>query len=255
MHDYIFCEEDCLRYAITKYCDGVGVYCHSNPKRQKCSLCSARKVPAEKMLIKDKPLPTLPLATDARLSLKRKRHGPGDGSAFTSLMDDAKDRKAKREGEGLEFVATFQMALSIFNSSCAYCIMTNVEGGPQHTLVACPNLKSQWSNYRDWKTSIRYPEKFANKSCFFCHIPRIGNLLHENIGKASECDHPDIVPVVAFCIYVNHELQAAAADHFSTKWKTLKAYGEWLATPPTDGSLTHISGVFLWYAKRQYNVF
>lgn len=252
MHDYAFGGADCLRYTITKYCDGVGVHCQSNPKCRKCSMCS-KKAPGEKLLIKDKPLPIHP-TTPTHLSLKRKRYGPGDGSAFRALMEAAKDRKVNREVGGIEYVAMFEMALSFFDLSCAYCIIKGA-AGPHHTLTCCQSFKPLWEKYREWKNSIRYPEKFLNKSCFYCHIPRINNLLHQNVGKASDCVHPDIVPVVAFFVYLDQELHGAAQAHFGTKWKSLKEYGEWLAKVPTDGSLTYISGVFLWYAKRQFNVF
>jgi superfamily II DNA helicase RecQ len=249
MHDYVFKESDCLRYAITKYCDGVGVFCHSNPERQKCSVCRKQKVP---FIVKEKPVPAV--ITSAQISLKRKRHGPGDGSAFMALMEAAKDRKAKREEEGIEYVEMFKMALAFFDS-CAYCLMQNVVG-PHHTLTTCRNFTSQWQKYKDWKkNSIHYPEKFLNKSCFFCHIPRIGNLLHQNVGKTSDCVYPDIVPVVAFCVYLDGELHTAAEAHFESKWKSLEEYGKWLTTFPKDGNLTNISGVFLWYTKQHFNVF
>jgi len=252
MHDYVFIEEDCLRYAITNHSDGKGVYCHHDQKRQKCSLCAIQNPAAEKFLSRKISPPTL--ATSSNSSLKRKRHGPGDGSAFTALMEAAKDRKAKREGENIEYVAMFEMALALFNSSCAYCLMKNASAGP-HTLTACPKFGQLWEQYKEWKNSIRYPEKFLNKSCFYCHIPRIGNLLHENVGKPSDCVHPDVVPVVAFGVFLDRGLHSEAAAHFETTWKSLRDYGKWLAMPPTDGSLTHISAVFLWYTKRQFNVY
>jgi ERCC4-related helicase len=254
MHDYAFSEDTtCLRYAITRYSDGVGVYCNSDPKRQKCTLCLTPKPTAGENShithIRDQPLPII--TPSHNHSLKRKRR---DGSAFTALMDAARNRKAKREKAEIDYVESFQLALAIFNSSCAFCFMKDA-AADAHNLMTCPSLKSQLDNYKKWKSSIFYPKKFLNRSCFFCHIPRIGNLLHEKVGKPSDCDYPDVVPVVAFGVYIDPELRAAAAAYFGTNWKTLGDYGKWLTTYPKDRHLTYISAVFLWYTKRHFGVF
>jgi superfamily II DNA helicase RecQ len=251
MHEYAFGENTtCLRYAITRYCDGVGVYCYSDPKRQKCTFCMTIKITAtNKTRIIDQPLPFL--TTFPKLSLKRKRH---DGSAFTALMEDAKNRKMNRAKSELDYVENFEKALAVFNSSCAFCLMKD-EAASAHILTSCPNFKSHWDKYRSLKNYIRYPEKFLNKSCFFCHIPRIGNLLHEKVGNPVDCDHPDVVPVIAFGVYVDEGLRADAAAHFGTDWKSLIDYGRWLTTYPKDGHLTYISAIFLWYVKTHFSLF
>jgi hypothetical protein len=173
MHDYVFTEQDCLRYAITRYSDGVGVYCHQDPVRQKCSLCQIKN-PNPKSLRKDPSL-LISSISGPSSSLKCKRHGPGNGTAFTELMEAAKARKAKYAEENIAYVAMFEMALGVFNASCAYCLIEN-KGSEYHALTLCPNFKSRWDQYKNLKNSIRYPEKFNNKSCFFCHIPRVGTL-------------------------------------------------------------------------------
>lgn len=251
MHNYVFKEADCLRYAITKYCDGVGVYCYNDPKRQICSLCIA-KSPAEKQsLHKDQPLPTL--IKSSKSSLKRKRNEPGNRLAFISLAENARKRKARREEGKLEYAAKFEMALGIFNSSCAFCLMKDVT--ESHGLTECPNFQKMWDAYKTFKKSIRYPPQFPNKSCFFCHVPLLSNLLHPEFGKPSHCAHPDVVPVVAFVVFLNPELHRKAETHFGVGWKSVKDYGKWLVMPPSNGSLTHISDIFLWYTKDKFDVY
>ena len=169
-------------------------------------------------------------------------------------METTIDHKVKQEVGGIEYVAMFKMALAFFDLLYAYCIVKGV-AGPNHTLTRCQMFKLLWEKYKEWKNSIHYPEKFLNKSCFFCHISCINNLLHQNVGKASDCVHPDIVPVVAFIVFLDVELHGAAQAHFKINWKSLKEYEEWLVKFPTNGNLTNIARVFLWYAKRQFNVY
>jgi superfamily II DNA helicase RecQ len=252
MHDYVFNEAGCLRYAITKYCDGVGVYCYNDPKRQRCSLCAAKSPAEQQSFHKDQPLLT-PIKS-SKSSLKRKRNEPGNGLAFTALAEAARKRKARREEGKIEYVATFEMALGIFNSSCAFCLMNNAAAG-SHGLTECPKFKKLWDIYKTFKNSIHYPPNFPNKSCFYCHVPLISNLLHPDFGKPSHCSHPDVVPVVAFEVYMNPELHKKAKTHYGVSWKSVKDYGKWLVMSPTNGSLTHISDVFLWYTKDKFNVY
>lgn len=249
MHNFVFKEEDCLRYAITKYCDGVGVYCYNDPKRQRCSLCTLKSPAKQKSLHEDQPLPT-PIKSQS--SLKRKRNETGNRLAFITLAENARKRKARREEGNLGYVARFEMALGIFNASCAFCLMKDVT--ESHVLTECPKFQNMWDAYKTFKNYIRYPQKFPNKSCFFCHVPLLGNLLHPYFGKPSHCSHPDVVPVVAFGVFLNHELHMKAETHFGVSWKSMKDYGKWLVIPPNNGSLTHISDIFLWYTKDKFNV-
>jgi hypothetical protein len=251
MHQYVFEENNCLRYAITSYCDGVGVYCYSDPKRQKCSLCAAKTIAQRQTQIRDKPLfvPTTP----NKLSLKRKRRGPGDGSAFLALSETARNRRATHAQNKIEYVLHFNRALAIFNSSCAYCLVKK-QTPEAHNLTSCPEMKPLWSSYREWKHSFNYPKKFPNKSCFFCHIPCVADLLHPEVGKSSDCIYPDIVPVVAFRISLDAKLKSAGENHFRTSWKTTYDYSRWLIQVPKDGSPTHISALFLWYTKMYFDI-
>jgi len=238
MHDYVFQEADCLHYAITKYCDGVGVYCHDDHKWQKCSLCATKNITQRKKYWGDQPLSLI--TNSFKSMLKCKHHQLDDGSPFVALSKVAKSCVAQRELEKIEYIACFDKALAIFNSSCAYCLMKNQAAG-SHTLMACPGIKSVWTKYREWKASI-------------CHIPQIGDLPHDKIGKPEYCAYPDIVPVVAFRIFLDSELHKAASIHFKTNWKNLIEYSKWLVLLPSDGTLTHISSVFLWYIQTYFNI-
>ncbi|KAF8957928.1 hypothetical protein BDZ97DRAFT_1924184 [Flammula alnicola] len=252
MHDFIFEEMQCLRYAITKYCDGVGAYCHDDPKRQLCSLCSSQRPDKTQRPVEDQPLQGM--TTYNSPSRKRKRQGPGDGSAFILPMERAKKLKADREIEQLNYITNFQMALSIFNASCALCSLSNPSAKP-HSLTQCPTFAQSWSTYKVWKKSIKYPLKFPTKSCFFCHIPQIGDLLHRQVGSASACEYPDVVAPIAYTVFHDKELCCDAEQHFGTQWNTIQAYAQWLAQKPVKDHLTNISAVFLWYANSRFNLF
>ena len=55
MHEYITGQVDCLHFAITSFCDGAGVYCYNDDKRQKCSFCRLQRNTTNKK--KDQLLP------------------------------------------------------------------------------------------------------------------------------------------------------------------------------------------------------
>ena len=175
MHKYVFEETDCLRYAITRYCDGVGVYYYDDTKRQKCSLCAAKTIVQRQTYHGDQHLSesTIPV----NFSQKRKQCGPGDGSTFLALSEAAKNRRATHAQDKIEYVLRFRKGLASFNSSCAYCLMKNQAAGA-HNLTSCPGMAQLWDQYKAWKHSIKYPKKFPNKSCYFCHIPHVDDLLH-----------------------------------------------------------------------------
>ena len=251
MRDYVFVESNCLRHAITSYCDGVGVYCYGDSRRQPCSLCVAKTKAQRQTYGQDQPLsvPTIPVI----FSQKRKRQGPGDGSAFVALSEAAKTRKMTNAQNTIEYVLHFHKALSIFNSSCAFCLVKN-KGTQAHILTCCPSMIPIWDAYKKWKKSINYTPKFRTKSCFFCHLPLVGDLLHQDFGNISNCTYPDIVPIVAYHIFLDPHLHKSAESAFGTSWKSIKNYSQWLVTLPTDGSPTYISALFLWYTKLQFDI-
>ena len=241
MIDYVSKKVDCLRHAITSYCDGVGVYCYNDPGRQLCSLCQMHK-DTNRPPKKDQPLPVLQNPT-----LKRKHYQEKDGSVFEALSKAAIVRKTEQQQNQLNYREKLSMGLSIFDDSCAYCIMNN-SSSIDHPIKSCGPFKPLWDQYKQWKSSIRYPHKFPNPSCFYCHLPKAG-YSHPKYGDAKKCVHPDIIPIVAYGIFIDPNLQKKASLHFETSWENLTNYSNWLTTVPSEGNLTWISAIFLWYIE------
>lgn len=248
MKHYVLDETHCLRSVITGFCDGVKLFCYNEPRRQKCSLCSS--TPPTQQNKKDLPLESSSISSST--SRKRKIYSPDD--VFSALSDAAIARKTLYQQNELNYVDKFEMALSMFNSACAYCLMYD-NAAKAHPLTSCPRFKDLWDTYKVWKNSVRYDKTFSNRSCYFCHVPRIGHLLHGTVGSFSDCVYPDIVAVVAFGVYIDADLLEAASIHFEMEWTSLQAFGKWLTELPTNKHSTHIAAVFLWFSNRKYSLF
>lgn len=248
MHNYVTGKVDCFRYAITGYCDGVGVYCYNDEKRQQCSLCRNRD-PTQP---KKKDQPSISSANSTSMILKRKAYSGDSESLFDALSKTAKSRKTQHQQLDLDYSNTLFLNLGIFGHSCAYCIMHH-PSNTGHTITVCGKFKPLWKQYKEWKSSIRYPKTFPNISCYYCHVPKIGNT-HPTYGDAKNCPYGDVIPVVAYSVFINSVLRKNASTHFNTTWGNLQSYTNWLISVPSDRNLTWISAIFLWYVKVTFNL-
>ena len=246
MQNYISGAVDCYRFAITSFCDGVGVYCYNDPNRQPCSLCRAR--PSGLQQKKDQPLPASSQVKKDHLkqNLKRKIYSASCASAFEALSKAAIARKTQYQQKIIEYSSNLVRSLELFGSFCAHCII-NSPSFADHKITQCPEFRQHWTKYREWKTSLKYPSKFPNPSCFYCHVPQTENL-HQDFGPASQCCYPDIIPIVAYNVFINEDLRDRASEHFGTTWSALQRYSHCLTTLPPEGHLTWMCAIFLWYA-------
>ena len=272
MHDFVWETTTCLRYAITEFSDGQGVFCRNDPKRQLCSNCKAARPPPN--LLSSSHSKQLPLmATNVQYISNReiskpligqkwaadqeqigqKRKAGGKTRAFEDQFQIAKRARVEREIEDIEYVNRFKLALALFQSSCSFCMLHGKQV-TSHSIVRCPTLGPRIPDYKQWKGSLKIGGKGSATSCYFCHVPQCNDQLHPAFSRPESCQYPDIVAPIAFGIFFRQDLRAQAEGHFQTQWPTLHSFSKWLGGPVVPLAKTNISALFLWYADMTYNV-
>ncbi len=179
MQNYVSGAVDCYRFAITSFCDGVGVYCYNDPTRQTCSLCHARRSSLPQK--KDQPLPASLTGKkdDLKRNLKRKIYNTSPASAFEALSKAAIARRTQYLQQRIEYSENLVRSLELFGSLCSHCVMHSTQF-TGHQITHCPDFRQHWGQYKEWKTSLKYPPNFPNPSCFYCHVPQTENLQPKN---------------------------------------------------------------------------
>ncbi len=270
MHNFVWDTTTCLRYAITEFSDGEGVFCRDDPKRQLCSNCKAAR-PSHLPSLQSKQVPSKPTMTryisnrdisKNPIGQKRtadeeqigqKRKAGGKTRAFEDQFQNAKRARVEREIEDIEYVSRFKLALALFQSSCSFC-MLHGKHVMSHSIVRCPTLGPRIPDYKQWKGNLKIGGKGSASSCYFCHVPQCNDQLHPAFSRPENCQYPDIVAPLAFGIFHNEDLRAQAEEHFQTRWPTLYSFTKWLGGPVVPLAKTNISALFLWYADIMYNV-
>jgi hypothetical protein len=242
MHNLLWTKIICIRYAITLYSDGKGVYCSGDD--QPCYLCIAKRSKHIQAAVEEELVEKPPAGSHAD---SRKRKSSKDTSAFESQFSAAKKSRTDRSLGKLKYIEDFQSFLALFQSACSYC--TAFENPSQHhRLFDCPILQPILTEYRTWKGNIRYGPKYPHKSCWFCHIPLLDEL-HIEFGSPELCKYPDIVAPVAFAIFQRQQCRVEAERHFKIQWPSITIFTKWLISPPFENELTNISALFCWYCR------
>lgn len=249
MHEHVFDEADCLRFSITGYCDGYGVFCSDNPMGQKCSLCASKKIGQRKKNCGgNQTLPQFTVSTPTVSFKARPANDMSLSSIFIELSKAANSRKKALYSKKLTYVETINKSLAIFNASCACCVIFDASN--HHQLPSCPKMKPHWDQYRTWKQNLKYPPKSSLQICFYCHVPIISEFLHEEYGDKTKCRYPDVVPVIAYFVFLNTDLRKQAESFFSRSWPTMQIYVQWLVSPiPFKSDQSHLLAVSLWYTN------
>lgn len=231
----------CIRFLITKFNDGQGVYCKDSSKALLCSLCQLSKgqkgqAPKPGAAFKGK-----------------KRQAPEPGAAFVEAVERAKKRKILESNHDSAYIEAFQKALSQFSKICAFCSVFDKDIA-YHKISQCSTLKFDvekidFHTYCQWQKKICYNTKHHPSVCYHCHIPQCDDVLHGTYeSEAKGCENPDVVGPVAFAVFHIPTFKEKAEKYFRTKWPTSEVYLEWLNGPPIANQKTNTSAVFLWYA-------
>ena len=221
----------CLRYGITKFCDGQGTYCHDDSTYLNCSVC-------QPSLLYDCPPSYVQSPT---LKRPAKDH-------IEEAYRISKQRKIDKDTQKLSYVDKMKRSLDFFRDTCAYCKIYGKEGS-KHDILHCPLLiaQGQHSTYVDWRNMIRYG-KHHHKLCYRCHVPQCNDKLHGTFVKGSTgCVYPDIIAPVVYAICHDQSLLSGAIVYFKQKWNNLEELMTWLNGQPINGEKSNLTALFLWY--------
>ncbi|KAF9523200.1 hypothetical protein CPB83DRAFT_899016 [Crepidotus variabilis] len=220
----------CLRFRLTLFVDGTGVYCSENPENQLCSRCVLRKE-----------------------TTARHHQEVEEEDAHPSVK--AQRRWTAKALNKIGYVQNFKNQLKKFENSCPLCIVFGLQDAARHPYTTCPvlrhHIKHHWSKIFDFK--VAYPDEA--KICFYCHIPQDANKqLHGEFEKTKAgCTHPDIVLPTVYAIISHPQLLANA--HKVGLLEGVKLDSQfasetigWTKERASTGHRTTVTELFLWFA-------
>ena len=253
----------CLRYALSKFLDGIGTSCTSLPNAEQCSRC--------KPVLAMPPLLTRhfhgefhpPTLTTSYVTTAAKRTAEEiEDTSFAKAQRTSRRRKSERDAKLLEAVEDLSWALAIYHDRCMSCAFWAVEPACNQSLSRCPEWEDffdeeakgdAWQLYCQFKKSIHYKQHNTSTGdnpniCFKCGVPQIEGL-HGTFGSTECPDEDKIVPLAFFVWHWNRkELEKA----FGRVWASIAEYAVWLAqveVPPK----TNANRVFIWFANIDIN--
>ncbi len=255
MSDHVLSPSLCARYSITSFCDDQGTYCADNPSSQKCGFCRRLLDMRAPLPLSGHPpiVPQWPHPTFDRemgeTGAKRKVR-PQEGTPFSEQVERVKRERLDKEDVSDEYVERFRNALMIFQPNCAFCALYDVATRP-HALNQCHEIQrlNKWFSFVSFRNRIRYNKTKHGGVCYLCHVPQCNDKLHRMFKDKNNCDYPDIIAPISFCIFEQKDLKNQGEKYFKVKWNVMQDYLDWINGPVIEGAQTNLSEIFLWYVK------
>ena len=229
--------EECLRYQVTKYNDGQGVFCREDPRNHPCSFCQPgigailkinpfkRKATtnhpeakAPKLIKLDEPLP--PPQTEKM------------SASMAATWKKIQEAKKALADEDARVFGSVEANLKLLSKHCAMCFWTEelkdsvyIQG--PHDFKQCKFHQSNLGvEYIRFKSMITYNPKFHKKICYICHVPNFGEKLHGPFNGPGGCQYIDIILPTLFFIFNNKKRELE--EELNTTWATIDHFGRWL---------------------------
>lgn len=235
---------NCIRYAITKYNDGQGVYCGEDPNDFRCSFClpTAGLMPSTQVTSTINPLKRkttshlAPMKSNKIIKLDALSIQYSEEAMSDSMKKTWAKIKAAEQAKSAEDEAVFsnvQINLNMLLGECAACFwmaqctssIIYQEG--RHEFKKCPfHQSAMGSEYIKFKDRIHYDSRIHRKICFICHVPSFGDKLHTTFGGPSNCQYLDIILPTLYFGYVNKKQELE--KEFALKWWGIEQYAYWL---------------------------
>ena len=226
----------CLRYAITKYNDGQGVYCGENPNDLRCSSCLPTagflpSAPVPSLKRKTMTSDLAPIKSNKIIKLDPLPEAPmSDSMKETWARIKAAERAISAEEDAV--FSNVQNNLNMLLGECAACFWmeqhtSSVYQEERHEFKKCRfHQSASGADYIRFKSRIHYDTRIHRKICFICHVPNFGDKLHTTFGGPSSCQYLDIILPTLYCGYVNKK--EALEKEFGLKWWGIEQYAHWL---------------------------
>ncbi|KAJ3508586.1 hypothetical protein NLJ89_g5676 [Agrocybe chaxingu] len=196
----------CIRFILTSYIDGRGIYCSALPANQICSRCASH--------------------------CERKSR-----PSFEDSTQQAKRVRLERQTQVNSYVCEFKSVLSRFDNACAFCVVFAYQG-PPHDMKECPTLtgllgQNGYGSFFDWRRGIKYAD-YHTRICFYCHIPQGPNdSLHTTFQRSKNaCKYPDIVAPAVFALLLDENLCRDASKYFGVSFHGPENALSFINAPP-----------------------
>lgn len=239
--------QQCLRYAITLHCDGLGVSCMSSSNMQLCSYC--QKLPPHVAAQRPAPKPQTCSVEGGDMQL------PVDGT-FGYAFHQTRDIMEARAAILSAYIATIRDALTYLDHHCGVCHVTLGDKTKNckniHNCPTAQAAKGFIPDYMGWCTTILYDTKGGRAICYYCHVPSIHDTLHTEFVKGSKegCVLHEAISVVTFSIFNSVKIKAKAEVHFNQTWEQdRKKFTTWLGAKPAAGKTSNMIDLILWYLE------
>lgn len=232
----------CIRYTITKYNDGHGVYCGDDENDFPCSNClptaglmptlftshvNPLKRKTNTVLIPEKH-PKIIRFDNAPTTARRPM-----SASMKETWDKIEKAKQDKAAQEAEVLGNVEVALNFLFGDCSMCFCTSqftntVYLKKQHAFKQCRFHQLQSGlDYINFKNLINYNGRIHQKICYICHVPNFGDRLHQPFdNRPSGCHYLDIILPTLYCgfIYKKPELE----KEFGTTWGRIEQYAHWL---------------------------
>lgn len=232
---------NCIRYAITKYNDGQGIYCGEDKNNFQCSIClpTAGLMPTQLTSIinpfkrkaasdispmkasKTSKIYNLPVQHPEVLSDSRKE-----------TMARIKTAQQKIFSEDEKLFLNIQFNLNMLHGECTACFWMvqhtdSIYQEGRHDFKKCKfHQLPAGMEYITFKSLIHYNPRIHHKICYICHVPNFGDRLHSTFNGPGDCEYLDIILPTLYFGFMNKKKELE--KKLDVKWWGLEQYAHWL---------------------------
>lgn len=240
----------CIRYQMSHWTDGQGIKCASDINMVKCSRCNHVLMDSITPLqstthsflniIINNPL-------DTRMQ-KRSAEEPPFPRNFQDASAMAKRQHQMRVGDNDSVANKYLAALNIHVIYCTLERVLSDQKVPHHPITACSALQTQdtpFTSFKLFRESLRYN---ISGVCFKCSVPQLSDSVHPQFSRGFDgCAHKDVLPPLAFGIWLNKEWRERAQGKFGRTWNSVTEWSVWLCQV-NKLYKSNIGALFFWWA-------
>ncbi|KAF5336274.1 hypothetical protein D9757_015535 [Collybiopsis confluens] len=232
----------CIRFQLTRFSDGYGIFCKDSRHRHLCSNCEYEKTnPKPAAATHTRAITSISLPIHEQLAV---RTSPSIGAprTFESAVGTADLQRTQRIAPAQHVVDALERGFSLFQEKCTAC------DNDWHEIEECNRNQAKMI-----QRGVRYSKPTGQQKdtygsvCYHCHLPQLpGDIIHPEFGKKEDCQHPHFMLGIAVKVKRDPELYANAKRDLKIN---ATSYEEWLSQrciqdPTFITNFVHLS---VWY--------
>lgn len=267
--------ENCIRYQITRWVDGVGTHCKAHPGIALCNRCMNYPHTMESTYWNTFPSVLPPLTQTTYTYTNPIITPPGDhpqtgvakrpatsDEGFMEIARRSKCRQLIRQQKETAYIDTLKGYLERFKTSCSFCVtfevtpMDHVQG--HRDVLKCGTmdkkpLGTRTDDFKSWRANIKYHGHLQHHRniCWRCHVPQLREDLHgQNVrGQGAICRYADVIAPALWGCYFHSVLRAKAEAEFDTHWESVESFRQWCMAKGNGQHQTNAIELFIWWGE------